>query len=288
VLRGEKHMDDEKIIANYVLRENEKVSVKELTSFGIEPFTLKLIRAPYFASNLPPVEIKIQSVELVGIEPLPTALPTYKLLLRNNTSKAINAIVLQTWEGKRLTGTGMPQGFEGKHLMQPGETIEWRMALHLRSEGTNGNHTPAVALHEKFVIPAVRYADGTLEGPFPNSIDYHAERYGKKIELKRILPFFDLAISAPESDDGAARLRAEIEAMSFDFTTEEKEEMGEKLTNAQLKKAVDFGRHMLRNQVLQQLRTFPEDGKIFKAWLVKARESYQAFLTRLEPSVYSN
>jgi hypothetical protein len=172
--------------------------------------------------------------------------------------------------------------------MQPGETIEWRMALHLRSEGTNGDHTPALALNEKFVIPAVRFADGTLEGPFPTSIDYHAERYGKKIELKRILPLFDLAISAPESDDGAARLRAQIEALSFEFTPEENEEMGEKLTNAQLKKAVDFGRHMLRNQVLQQLRTFPEDGKIFKAWLVKARESYQAFLTRLEPSVYSN
>ena len=40
--------------------------------------------------------------------------------------------------------------------------------------------------------------------------------------------------------------------------------------------------HQMRNEVLEQLRQFPPDGKLFRTWLIKARQSYTRYLERLQ------
>lgn len=283
VLRGTQYHDAEDHVATFTPRENEKFSVKELLNFGVEPFELRLLRVPLLASNLPAVENKTLSLEVVGIEPQVTTVPSYKLTFRNISKKSINAIILEVRQGDRVLSTGMPRGFEGKQFIPPGETVEWRLALVVRGEGTTDNHLPSVLLAQRIVIPGLRFSDGTIEGVFAIGLDFQAEKYGRKTELRRIVRLLESAIAEADSSEGPAKLRRQIEALTFDFTDEEQVEMTRTLAvSERTSKSVQAARHAQRTQVLEQLRRFPPDAKLFRSWLLGAKESYSNYLLRLE------
>ena len=162
VLRGKKHIDDEDMVATYTLRENEKASVEELRQFGIEPIQIRLFRINSLAGNLPAIENNTRSLEVVGIEPLPNIIPSYKLILHNVSDKGIQAIMLNVAQGPKVLSTGMPQGLEGKPLIAPGESIEWRLQMLIRGEGVKGSKVPAVLMDQRIVIPGLRFVDGTV------------------------------------------------------------------------------------------------------------------------------
>src|SRR5439155_11241278 len=66
----------EKDVAIYTLREGEKLRLKELTQFGIEPFEITLIRVAPANPGLPQVISKGKSIELVTVQANLSTFPT--------------------------------------------------------------------------------------------------------------------------------------------------------------------------------------------------------------------
>lgn len=66
VLMG-KQLEQEKDVAVYTLREGEKLSLKDLARFGVEPFEIALIRVAPTSPAFPQVVSKGKSIELVSV-----------------------------------------------------------------------------------------------------------------------------------------------------------------------------------------------------------------------------
>jgi len=284
VLRGN-HMDTEDAMGTYTLRENEKVRVEAAKDFGVEPFEIKVIRVSSLPSNLPAVENKLPSLEVVGIEQVVSALPFVKLTFRNLSERSIEALSLQVMQGDRSLVSGVPQGTEGKPLMLPGQTYESRTPLGTRAEGVAGNYLPSVMEEQRVVITGLLFSDGTTEGTPPRDF-LLGLKYGRKIELRRILPLFESALAQSDSDlvDGPAKLGLQVEALSYKLTADEQAELNKTLTVKQ--KSVEGASHLIRKDLLDFLKRFPAvmDGKAFRTWLVRAKEHYSNWLARLESS----
>src|SRR6266404_4007254 len=98
--------EEEKDVAVYTLREGEEIRVRELTQFGVEPFGVKLVRATSSDTNLPSVISNAKSIELVTIQANLSTLPSYRLALRNVSSKNVSAIGLEVMiRSRRLIKT---------------------------------------------------------------------------------------------------------------------------------------------------------------------------------------
>ncbi|MGI9069336.1 MAG: hypothetical protein ACR2HX_23410 [Pyrinomonadaceae bacterium] len=284
VLRGN-HIDTEDAVGTYTLRENEKVRVEAAKDFGVEPFEIKVIRVSSLPSNLPAVENKLPSLEVVGIEQVVSALPFVKLTVRNLSERSIEALSLQVMQGDRSLVSGVPQGTEGKPLMLPGQTYESRTPLGTRAEGVAGNYLPFVMEEQRVVITGLLFSDGTTEGTPPRDF-LLGLKYGRKIELRRILPLFESALAQSDSDlvDGPAKLRLQVEALSYKLTADEQTELNKTLTVKQ--KSIEGASHLIRKDLVDFLKRFPAvmDGKAFRTWLVRAKEHYSNWLARLESS----
>lgn len=285
VMRG-KYLDPENAVGTYTLGENEKVIVEAAKNFGVEPFEIKVIRLSSLPTNLPAVENKFPSLEVVGIEQVVTALPVIKIKFRNLSEKSIEAVYLEVLQGDRSIGMSMPQGKEGHPLMLPGDAHEWSIPLGTRSDGIAGNYLPAVIKEQRVVITGIFFSDGTSEGD-PNTDLLMRLRHGRKIELRRILPLFENALAHSDSDlsNGPAQLRLQVEALSYKLTSDEQEELNKTLkVKEHGSSLIENSSNLVKKDLLDFLKRFPPlmDGKLFRTWLVRAKDHYSSWLARLE------
>lgn len=286
VLRGHKHMDAEDAVGTFILRENDKVVVAAAKNFGVEPFEIRVIRLSSLPNNLPAVENKLPSLEVVGVEQIVSALPFVKVTFRNLSEKSIEALSLEVMQGDRSIVVGLPQGTEGRPLMLPGKTYESRTPLGTQAEGMAGNYVPSVMEGQRVVITGLLFSDGTMEGAPPRDF-LLGLKYGRKIELRRILPLFESALTQSDSDlsDGPAQLLLKVEALSQKLTAGEQAEVNKTLTpKERAVSGIESGSHVIRKDLVDFLRRFPPvmDGKAFRIWLVRAKDHYSNWLARLE------
>lgn len=292
VLRGEKFMDMEETVESFNLRENEKVTVKSLVNFGVEPFEIKAIRTAPLPSDLPTSSNKTTSVEVVGIEPVASDMPEYKLTLHNLSTKTIEALRVEILDGQKWV-RGMPQGLEGKPLMLGGETVQVRLPLLVNAGGTEGTYAPAVTLQQHFVIKSIVFADGTDEGVTERDMEtgaaFQGVKFGRRIELQRALPLFTAALESTNaiSSDGASKLRAQLEQLNVEVTDAELVDLQQRFTSREaklLKPPVEFGIHFMRKEMLDRLIRFETDAQRqdFRAWLIDNSERYANWLARLQ------
>jgi len=287
VLRG-KQISEEPV-GTYTLRESETVKVEAAKNFGVEPFEIKVIPLSSLPSNLPAVENKLPSLEVVSVQQEFSALPFIKITFRNFSEKAIEAVSLEVMQGGRSVVRWLPQGVDGKPLIPPGETYESRMPLATRTDGVAGNYSPSVLGDQRIVITGLLFSDDTSEGSPPKDL-LLAFKHGRKIELRRILPLFENALTLSDADlsDGPAKLRSRVEALSYKLTAEEQAELNKML---KVKQRPDEGAsQLIRKDLVDFLKRFPPvmDGKLFRTWLIRAKDHYSNWLARLETSVSSS
>ena len=148
------------------MREDESVSVQELERFGVEPFRIRLKRLSPAVTHQPVVRSLAKSLEIVGIEPLTSTLPRYKLTVRNLSDKDIMALSLHVLGGGLSVMSSMPHGQEGLPLIRAGSFFESIQPLKTKSVQTPGGFTPDSPSSQATVIMAVIFEDGSYEGDF--------------------------------------------------------------------------------------------------------------------------
>ncbi|HEY8184816.1 MAG TPA: hypothetical protein VIF64_02040 [Pyrinomonadaceae bacterium] len=292
VMRGEKFMDAEETVATYDLPENEKVTIELLKGFGVEPFEIRAFRSAPLLANPPASINKTISVEIVGIEPVASDMPEYKLTLRNLSQKTIDALRVEIVAGQRAVSSGMPQGLDGKPLMLAGETVQVRLLMRVTADRAGDAYAPVVPLQQQVVIKSVIFADGTTEGITERDMEsgagFQSVKFGRRIELQRALPLFAAALEpAATSSGGVKAFRLQLEALDVGISEAELGELQQRFPTREsrvLKPPVELGIHLMRKEMLDQLIRFESkpDEKDFRSWLIDARERYSRWLARLE------
>src|SRR5688572_22410947 len=84
--------DKEVLVGTYRLNEGDAVMTDALTKFGLEPLVLRVVKAkPSFKDPLPPimpkVENKTKAIEVVGLNQESSPSDSFRLTLRNVSSK---------------------------------------------------------------------------------------------------------------------------------------------------------------------------------------------------------
>jgi hypothetical protein len=284
VLRGEKFLDVEDIVGTYTVRENEGIAIDSLRDFGVEPFKLKLIRVAPQTPEVPTVLNKTRSLEVVGIEPIVATLPRYKLTLHNLSEKNVSAIRINTMRAGNLSLSGMPQGEEGKPLVEAGSFKELNEMMVTRAETTAAGYSPAAPRGQQIVLATLVFEDGSYEGDPEPAATYRGHTIGNRAELKRIVGLLEDALASSSSIE---KVRTQLSNLSYDFDQSDMAVLASafpEIDRNKLQTHIDVAMHLLRKEVFDNLDRFqPGPGSAdFRVYLQTMKDRYAGWLLRLD------
>ena len=293
VLMGTRH-EEEKDVAVYTIREGEKIRIQQLTQFGVEPFAVKLVRVAPADSDLPPVISRAKSIELVSIQPNLSTLPSFRVALRNLSSKNVSALGLNVTQGDRTLLSSMPQGKEGGPLILAGGVAEVFSPGATRATAAPGGYDPVEPPHQSIVITMAVFADGSFEGDIEAAAGFRGFVKGRKIQLRRLVDVFQAILQDDSSNPSSAleMLRTKVNALGVDADPLAVQELASEFSSlAQrpkrgLTSAIEAAMNGIRRDAQQSIAEFqlknPNlDAIAFRAWLVASRQRYEAWLARL-------
>jgi hypothetical protein len=186
--------DKEVLVGTYRVNEGDAVMTDALTKFGLEPLVLRVVKAkPSFKDPLPPimpkVENKTNAIEVVGFHQESTPSNSFRLTLRNVSSKNIIALDLFMPSADGNGGGGQrDHGFDKAHpLMLPGGIVVRHVGVSRGGRMTPDGFVPDAALQRTLIIRTVVFDDGTYEGLVEPAAEIEAQRRGLDIQRKRIL-----------------------------------------------------------------------------------------------------
>lgn len=291
LLRGVRFHEQETMVGTYQLRENESVAIQELELFGVEPFRIGVKRIAPAVPNQPAVKSLAKSLEIVGIEPLTSTLPSYKLTLRNLSDKNIMALRIEIRSGGVAAMTSMRQGQQGLPLIKAGAFFETNQPLKTRAVRTPGGFAPDSPISQETVIRALVFEDGSYEGDPGSAAEFKTFTLGRKLALSRLLEVC-AAMEGTEQlgQERVARVavfRDRLRALSGEIDEAALSELMREFptltgTETHLKSAAEVALHHVRKELLDDLAAFEKDHPSdFQSWLAKVEERYRLWLARL-------
>ena len=290
VLRGARH-DVEETVSTYRTRENETISLDALKTFGVDPFIIKVVRVVPASSSRPTIINRTKSVEVVGLEPLISSIPAFKMTLHNLSDKKISALTLNVVRNGMNAVTGMPQGADGKPAIESGGYAEFRLPLREEARSSPAGYELVAPPNQQIAISSVVFEDGSYEGDPKLAAEYRAFALGRKIEMKRFLPMLQGALDANDSDNANApsRLRSSLRALSFETDIADFAALFQafpSISQKSLSSAAQSSIHGLRKGLLDELQSFQDGNSVpphdFRSWLTATNERYANWLARLD------
>lgn len=282
VLRGRFH-DPEDRVRTYRRRENESVTVADLSKFGVEPFEIKVVRVPPQTSELPVLVNKTNAVQIVGIEPIVSTFPIYALKLHNLSEKNICALYMKTIADNRPM-TSMPQGKDGEPLIKARDSSELKQPLITLAQSGFEGFAPASPGNQQIVIASAVFEDGSYEGEVEPAATYRSMEAGRMMELKRLVPVLEDALSSAVSVED---LRIRITELSYDVDEAELATLAEafpQIAKPKIKGPTEVTIHILRRDLLNELLRLQQSEVSaigFQAWLQRTKDRYSNWLSRL-------
>jgi len=290
VLLGQLHEKEQKVAA-YMLHEGEKITVAELAQVGVAPFEIKIVRLSASVGELPQFSSKARTIELISMQPNFSATPSYEVVLRNTSDKAVNALEVQTLQGGRMQLSTMPQGKEGQPLILPGGT--YQMTAHLANRavaGANG-YAPQVLPNQTIEISAAIFNDGTFEGEASPAMAFTGFQKGRKIQLARVVDVFQRALAGDSGvADNFTSLKTAIAALDLQAGTPAVDDLHGKFPQEpqteRLRHVIELGMKGIRDEVLNDITQFElhnrrADAGMFSTWLAAEKNRYELWLARL-------
>lgn len=292
---GVEFFDKELPVASYLLREAEKITVEALTSFGVEPIDIAVVKLRLSTASPPPVVNRTSSLEVVAFEAIESTRPLYKLVLRNVSSKNVSAIEIDVFAGNALKLSGQQHGEEGRPLIAPGAVFEKRVIgaedVLMKRQG----YKPKPLPDQSVVVRTAVFDDGSYEGDPEAAAQFAARTVGTRIQLTRAVALLQKALDTLDfgSQEAAAALTREVSALSTDVQPSVIEELSNKFSALdQNKKAtfggtVQYGLHSVRKGLLDSIDEFqksrkqPADEAELRIWLARQAEKYKQWLSHL-------
>jgi hypothetical protein len=285
VLKG-KFLETEQPVGDYIITENVKFTIVDLTKFGVVPFDVSLVRAPATVASLPSVINKTRSLQ-ASVAPDSASLPTFQLKLINDSAKAVRAFTYETTADGRQRFSGMPNQREGGILIAPGGTHEEKVRIALDAPATSTGEVPAAVDNVTIQITSVIFADGTYEGDIFQAGRYRAMMLGERTQLKRILEILRSDAAATSLDilyGQVSDLTWYVDEPAFEGFVKGIGGLNEKMTEDLHESVLLASNDIQRNFVAEfgeKRNSMGDKPAEFQAWLKTAAERYQKWLSAL-------
>jgi len=122
---------------------DSKPSGDELRLFGIEPFEVKLVRVNPNIAPVPPVILKgVDSIVVINAMARETTLPSYRIILRNQSNKNIVALGVDVVASGNVRMTSKPRGIDGQPLIAAGKEYWLGVPAPNRAQPIIGGYVP--------------------------------------------------------------------------------------------------------------------------------------------------
>lgn len=290
---GPKYGTREQYVAGYLIYEGETVNVRELTSFGIEPLLLRVVRVQLQVEEQPlaanaEIENTLKSVEVVSFTPVPAS-SWYRLSLRNLTRKSIIALeIYESEQGRRGSGSQMSmQSTPGRPVIAPGAVYETQVSVSgSRVRMTPQGFVPDPPPSLTFVIGTLVFDDGTYEGEAEVAANIEARQLGQRLQIKRVLSLLGEITDAQEQDaialeklkTQASALRIDVDAATVNELLTRYPSLSEEYQKKRLMAEIMNGFRNGREEVLHRIVEFEQAaGRVgFNTWLSRIKEQYEA------------
>ena len=284
LLRGRNGFDREDPVATYHIGLDEKTTVTELKSFGLEPIDLTLL------NNVPPLppapdfENRTLSVAVISVESNNVPLPTYKLTFRNQSLKNIRALKMEIISDGRTRLSALWQNEFDRPIIEAGGTAEKILPAFI-AQKTATAYAPGVGTNNTIVIGAAVFEDLTFDGDEEAACQYEKYVVGRRLWVKRVLPLIEseLANQALSPKEFKEKL------LSLTYKLEDSERTGSSAVSAKCENPDSFVDISTKTQSLELLReldriisTRPSPPINFRSWLETRLENYKGWLTRLQ------
>ncbi|HKO42744.1 MAG TPA: hypothetical protein VJU84_05615 [Pyrinomonadaceae bacterium] len=293
VFLGDRFHETKEEVATYELKENEGVRAVGLTKFGVEPFDIKVVRVNPNLSYTPSVLIKAPSISVVGIELKNTTLPSYKLTLHNTSNKNVVAIAVNVLADNKVRASSLPQGIQGRILIEAGGTEELTVNAAYQAQKTTQGYRPEPQPNQEIVINSVVFDDGSFEGDAQMAATFTAFVAGRKIQTAKLIALMDSTLKETNLNVPAAleKLKTQAELLSTDAEPSVIDQLRSsfpRLTISEsnrLKTSVDVALQGVKFDFVQSVKEFEKrntsNDRDFRAWLTATKSLYERWLSRL-------
>ncbi len=297
VFRGKKSHEKEEQVATFLARENEKVVVVELKRWGVVPYEVTPVKVASSALGSPPQVVnKTQSIEVVNIEPVRSAPASFRLVVRNLSTKYVSAVHIEVLKNNRRELSATPAGEEGRPLIEPGDIWKAPDFGLVKIEPTSAGYVLSSAKGQTVVIATVVFQDGSYEGDVRSAVSFRGYVAGRKQQLARVIALFKSASETTDADAtaGIAKLRTQVSSLAIDADPVDIEKV---LTDIQVygpnmdadaRGAIEAVLTSIRRNVLGEIDSLKEEHRenlevdAFHKWLNVTRERYENWLSRLQ------
>ena len=295
VFLGVRFHEKEEPVADYLMTENQKVRVEGLTRFGVEPFEVGVVRVTPSSEIIPFVANKTASVEVVGIQPNKSVLPSYKVSLRNLSSKKIIALEIDVLVNGQERLSRLLHEPEGRPVVDARAVFETNVAGANNAMMTRYGYAPDSPRNQSVVITSVVFEDGTYEGETRPAAQFMAFTVGRKIRLMQVADLFQRSIEVADvtTRGELERLKAEVSSLKDDVNVSVVDEMLKDFVDSdqdarpRLKQSIETTLHAVKKSVLDEIEAFERehkaqfDAKAYRAWLTATAQRYRQWLSRL-------
>lgn len=188
VFTGQRFNDKEEFVANYAMKENDKIVVEDLTKFGVEPIEIAVVKITPSVSVLPAALNRTTSLQITSIEPNYSTLPSFKVNLMNTSNKAVLAFTYQISVNGRKGISGMPQCTYERTLIEAGNSYKFGVPNDFKDTKISDGEIPQVKNNQTIIITSVVFEDGTFEGDQFDAARYLAFSFGRQLQMQRMMP----------------------------------------------------------------------------------------------------
>lgn len=294
VHQGKKLFEKQDMIGSYLLKENEKLTVYDMTAYGLEPFEVVVIRVEPKSASVPAVTSNVRSIEVKSVEAVAYTFPLFNLTLRNTSDKTVVALFMELLVDGRLRVSAMPHSKKGEPLIAAGGTYEYKRTLSTDTREAGGGYVPETSPNQSLFIKAAVFDDGTYEGDGGSAARYRAFMLGQRTQLARLIAIYNRALQSTEADAGVAlsSLREQVNALGAqpDAAAVEKllSEVRGFSDRSQVKEAAEVVMFELKKDAVKEIdefrrgQSFADDKDALRAWLLESRDRYQTWHDRLK------
>ena len=295
-LSGTKALENEQRVGTYLIRETEKISIDDLKQFGIEPFQIKLVRVSPNIPPVPPVSLKgVQSLVVINSMAKEATLPSYRIILRNQSNKNIVGLGVDVVSGGRVQITSKPRGIDGQPLIAAGKEYWLTVTAPNRAQPTVDGFVPTSPSDQQIQIKAAVFDDGTYEGDAATAAAVRGYRAGEKMVLPKLIPLLESALNSSNADltEALKNLESQVSSVGSDADPQIVQTLTAEFPQAsdarrrEIKATMEVTATTIKSTLLKEIGTLENEGAqtltvdLYRAWLTKTKERYEKWLSRL-------
>jgi hypothetical protein len=222
-------------------------------------------------------------------------LPSYRIILRNQSNKNIVGLGVDVVSGGRVQITSKPRGIDGQPLIAAGKEYWLTVSAPNRAQPTVDGFVPTSPSDQQIQIKAAVFDDGTYEGDAATAAAVRGYRAGEKMVLPKLIPLLESALNSSNADltEALKNLESQVSSVGSDADPQIVQTLTAEFPppsdarRREIKATMEVTATTIKSSLLKEIGTLEREGAqtltvdLYRAWLTKTKERYEKWLSRL-------